>query len=259
MNEYYKKMKYILILIIITYINSSNYLSFIKKKQMNNQHQPTIECPICFEEINSSNMVNTDCGHSFHCTCLMNSISHNILSCPICRNTLVNESTSDTDQSSLYDDESIYSDEIEDDDDVYINLNTPYVRHLFDEDRSQFPALPTLGYITDQLGEYNIERRHLVASILSSDHSEFDGNINMEEIDNQVFSAIRNIIENFYIPNNHVSEHHNNNNDYHYDNINEITYYNVNDNGEDDNGRDNRVPQNTLVNDIECILNHRVF
>ena len=44
-------------------------------------------CPICFDEIQgATNIVVTDCGHSFHCNCLMMNASCNGFSCPCCRN-----------------------------------------------------------------------------------------------------------------------------------------------------------------------------
>ena len=51
-----------------------------------------MECSICFDVINAStNSVVTNCGHSFHCLCIMNNIAHNGrngLRCPYCREPL---------------------------------------------------------------------------------------------------------------------------------------------------------------------------
>lgn len=44
-----------------------------------------IECPICFEEIGISNIVTTECGHTFHCSCLMKHTTINGYGCPYCR------------------------------------------------------------------------------------------------------------------------------------------------------------------------------
>lgn len=44
------------------------------------------ECPICYEPISSDvNKVVTECGHAFHCKCLMMNASINGFSCPCCR------------------------------------------------------------------------------------------------------------------------------------------------------------------------------
>lgn len=53
-----------------------------------------MECSICLDIINGpTNIVVTNCGHSFHCLCLMTNISHmrhNSLKCPNCREPLLN-------------------------------------------------------------------------------------------------------------------------------------------------------------------------
>jgi hypothetical protein len=44
------------------------------------------DCPICLTTINGdNNKVITECGHSFHCICLMQNVSVNGFACPCCR------------------------------------------------------------------------------------------------------------------------------------------------------------------------------
>ena len=44
------------------------------------------DCPICLTTINGdNNKVITDCGHTFHCICLMQNVSVNGFACPCCR------------------------------------------------------------------------------------------------------------------------------------------------------------------------------
>ncbi len=46
-------------------------------------------CSICLSDIESvSNTVTTECGHSFHCACLMQNVLINGFSCPCCRATM---------------------------------------------------------------------------------------------------------------------------------------------------------------------------
>ena len=45
------------------------------------------ECAICKELLNE-NIVVTTCNHVFHEKCLLQSTSHNNLTCPLCRNNL---------------------------------------------------------------------------------------------------------------------------------------------------------------------------
>ena len=68
------------------------------------------ECPICMDDIiGLSNRVTTECGHTFHCSCLMQNAAHNGFGCPYCRTTMAeipDDSDSDSDESnSFYDDE----------------------------------------------------------------------------------------------------------------------------------------------------------
>ena len=45
-----------------------------------------MECPICFDVILANvNCVTTDCGHSFHTSCLMKNTAVNGYDCPYCR------------------------------------------------------------------------------------------------------------------------------------------------------------------------------
>lgn len=48
----------------------------------------TDECPICFEVITNVNSVVTECGHKFHCKCLMMNTSKNGFACPCCRSNM---------------------------------------------------------------------------------------------------------------------------------------------------------------------------
>lgn len=48
------------------------------------------DCPICLDCIEGvSNRVITECGHTFHCSCLMKNASLNGFNCPYCRTSMV--------------------------------------------------------------------------------------------------------------------------------------------------------------------------
>lgn len=75
------------------------------------------ECPICLFEIdnnNNNNKVTTECGHTFHCRCLMQNIAHNGFTCPLCRSIMVDEVNNDEDS----DDDSEYTRDDDDDNDT---------------------------------------------------------------------------------------------------------------------------------------------
>lgn len=56
-----------------------------------------MECPICFEIIDTeNNMSITKCNHIFHTDCLCTSISYDNQSCPICRSPLIFPSKDDS-------------------------------------------------------------------------------------------------------------------------------------------------------------------
>ena len=65
-----------------------------------------VECPICMEVIiTTKNIVVTECGHTFHCSCLMANVAHNGFSCPYCRTAMAEEV--DNESSEYEGDESI--------------------------------------------------------------------------------------------------------------------------------------------------------
>ena len=56
------------------------------------------ECPVCFDTIDeTNNCVVTECGHKFHCSCLMKNASFNGFNCPFCR-TVMAEMPEDSDE-----------------------------------------------------------------------------------------------------------------------------------------------------------------
>ena len=58
--------------------------------------EPIDECPICLEIVEPrANRVITECGHIFHCSCLMTNVSHNGFACPYCRTAMAEEVTDD--------------------------------------------------------------------------------------------------------------------------------------------------------------------
>ena len=74
------------------------------------------ECSICLESIESNiNKVITECGHTFHCSCIMTNIIHNGFNCPNCRAKMAEE-ISDDNSDSDNDNSSNWSNEDEDED-----------------------------------------------------------------------------------------------------------------------------------------------
>lgn len=68
-----------------------------------------IECAICMDVIEGNrNVVTTECGHTFHCKCMMTNVAHNGFACPLCRSEMVEmpEEEEDEDAPARYDDSS---------------------------------------------------------------------------------------------------------------------------------------------------------
>jgi len=81
------------------------------------------ECPICLCDIEGpNNQVTTECGHSFHCSCLMQNVAHNGFDCPYCRTAMAQDVYDSDDDysrgSEYYDDDD--DDDDEDDDSVSV-------------------------------------------------------------------------------------------------------------------------------------------
>lgn len=54
------------------------------------------DCAICISEIGDKNKVVTDCGHTFHASCLIEHVVHNGYGCPYCRNIMVHKDENDS-------------------------------------------------------------------------------------------------------------------------------------------------------------------
>ena len=124
----------------------------------------SIECPICFDVFvkGEVNTINTDCGHSFHSSCLLTNISKNGFNCPCCRGVMVqqngdenNEDDEDSDEDSDEDDESSYEDsDFEYDSDYDDECEENY---LFQGFRWLFQRAEGLELETDDDSDYDDE------------------------------------------------------------------------------------------------------
>ena len=156
------------------------------------------ECPICMDAIDLNvNRVVTECGHAFHCSCLMQNAAHNGFGCPYCRSTLaikpVSNVVADEDDYSDSDSETIddelgqdYSDdaltsfrmfnqqldneeveEEQDDDDEDDDDDD-------DDDDDPDNNMPNSAYMTEKLMARGVTYEDLVKNILYQEHSSWD-------------------------------------------------------------------------------------
>ena len=81
-------------------------LTEVYNELYNEVYNEVYDCPICLTEIEGKhNRVVTECGHAFHCSCLMQNVAHNGFACPYCRFTMANLVEDDDDDDDDYDDD----------------------------------------------------------------------------------------------------------------------------------------------------------
>ena len=195
------------------------------------------ECPICMDAIDGLyNRVVTECGHAFHCSCLMKNVAHNGFGCPYCRTTMAKtpaaeesdendewltnltsfrifhqhingeEEPAETPAADEYDEEeSIF------DDDVLTSFRMFYQRingeeepaeTLAAEDDDEYNSLlndhPNSAYVAQNLAERGITMEDLVKNILFQEHSCW-GQVYMEHErrSSEVYVQFREVINQF--------------------------------------------------------------
>ena len=180
-----------------------------------------IECPICMEAIDvTKNSVVTDCGHTFHCSCLMQNAAHNGFGCPYCRTTMANEPPEEDDEDDEEDElfsqanqeignysltsfrmfmqrldgeepeEEREEEEEEDEDEWETDEDEDE-----DEDEEEAVTVPNAAYMATKLIERGITYEDLVKNILFGEHSNLGDRY--EEYDRrsgEVFGQFRAII-----------------------------------------------------------------
>ena len=182
------------------------------------------ECPICMNPIDGeNNKVKTECGHLFHCSCLMKNAAHNGFGCPYCRSIMAEIPQEE---------ESDINDWLEDeDDDVVYALSDTYrenevltsfrmfhqrldgeeVEEEVEEeevDRENDELTineddgmpkPSYEYISEKLVSQGVTFNDLVKSILYQDQSDFgDSPYEIFETKNEeIYTIFNNIILEF--------------------------------------------------------------
>lgn len=118
-----------------------------------------MECPICLSYITDieKDVVTTNCGHTFHTSCLIRNVLQNGANCPYCRadTTIFHE-----------------SEEVEEEQEYDIHRNR---RQQEQEERVRQPSFvmaPDLHMIARQLMYRNILYEDLVACLLWKEHEE---------------------------------------------------------------------------------------
>jgi hypothetical protein len=174
--------------------------------QIADQNQ-VIECPICYEEIDQlKNCVTTECGHQFHCSCLMKNSATNGFKCPMCRSTMAEEEDEDEDEDEEEDEE---EEEIDDDNALasfrmfHQQLSgeeieeEPLVDDLEEEEEEEPIIRPSATFIAAKLLTQGFTMKDLVNCLLL-EHEEYDVELEANDrYSDQMFGKFRQIISNY--------------------------------------------------------------
>jgi len=173
-----------------------------------------IECPICLDEINLtqvSNRVTTECGHTFHCNCLMQSCATMGFGCPYCRTAMATAPEEDEESENEEDEEEQepFSDDVLRGFRFFFNnVNNEEHDHedvleqQEDEEEAEAEAeavlpKPSAAFITAALVAQGVTMEQLV-KILLQDHDEYeDEELEFDLIDEEVWGQMRTIISNY--------------------------------------------------------------
>ena len=177
------------------------------------------ECPICMDEISGNcNRVVTECGHIFHCSCLMQNTAHNGFGCPYCRTIMAEEPKEEyeededdysTEESLINEDtfasfrmfhQRINGEEVEEEpDDEWIDDEE-------DEEEEPDDEMPSATYVAQKLVERGLTIVDLVKDILFQEHSRVTTQYNDYELRScEVYGNFRAIISQ-YRPQNQVQD-----------------------------------------------------
>lgn len=179
-----------------------------------------LECPICMDTIEGlCNRVVTECGHAFHCSCLMQNTAHNGFGCPYCRTKMAEEPEEEDDEEdydsiedgTVFDEyaltsfrmfhQQINGEEVEEEEaDEWSTVDG-------DDDNDEQEAeeeedyMPDAAYMAQKLAARGITFEDLVKNILFQEHSNFGENFaNYERRSSEVYGQFRALITQYTPP-----------------------------------------------------------
>jgi hypothetical protein len=173
--------------------------------------QNNIECPICYDDIDVlKNCVTTECGHKFHCNCLMKNSAQNGFSCPMCRSVMAEE-PEDSDDEELSEYEDFEEDEAFDDN-VLTSFRMfhqqlageeveeepePEIQEQEDQEQEEPIIKPSAETIAERLVAQGYTMEDMVKCMLI-DHEEYESEAEINErFADRMFGKFRQIISNY--------------------------------------------------------------
>ena len=173
-----------------------------------------VECCICMDDIiGSKNKTITDCGHTFHCSCLMKNTAHNGYGCPYCRTVMAEVPENEDDD---YGDDDYGDDDYEEeifDDNVLTSFRMFHQRNSGDDieeepepeddeaEEEERMEKPTPEYISEILVRQGVTMEDVIKCLLV-DHEEYDDCSTIERKSDEMFGRMRIIISNYIRENN---------------------------------------------------------
>lgn len=129
----------------------------------------TTSCPICMDIMDlTKNCIITECGHTFHASCLMQNVVHNGFGCPYCRTAMANDDDATESTEIMSADGSYYTNDSFDQYEPYSSESLLGFRSLFrrndpdqnqeeeedddDHDTNNVPN-PDIGYVIQKFRE----------------------------------------------------------------------------------------------------------
>lgn len=182
-------------------------------QQTDNTNAEQLECPICFDTIEkNTNCVTTECGHTFHCSCLMKNTATNGFGCPMCRQVMAEV---------LDDDDSINSDstwadldnDTQNPDDNALTSFRMFQQQLENEeveedvepeadeaeDEDDEETLPNPAYLATKLAEKGVTMEDMVKALLL-EHEEYEDNFEVfDRRASEMYGELRRIILNYRV------------------------------------------------------------
>lgn len=175
-----------------------------------------MECSICLDCIDpTKNSITTECGHTFHASCIMTNVAHNGFNCPYCRTEMaeVPEDSEDEDE----DEESEYEEYEEDLLDDYSLRGFRWLfqraegEELDDEEDDEFyeeedyepreqrdnANIPPWKFVAHRLLQRGVTPEMMVRALLSTSHPEYRNNHECDVSRNALLGGIRVIIGGF--------------------------------------------------------------
>ena len=176
-----------------------------------------LECPICFDSIETTtNCVTTECGHKFHCSCLMKNTATNGFGCPMCRQVMaevvddddsvnsdstwldMDNDTQNPDDNALTSfrmfQQQLDNDEVEED-----AAPAPDNNNEDDDDESVEEPLPSPAYLATKMAEKGITMEDMVKALLL-EHDEYEEDFEVfDRRTSEMYGELRRIILNYRV------------------------------------------------------------